>query len=210
MADNDMIIKGNRDGINAIINMNKFKDFDEMLESLTARLSKGKIFYKGCTLKITAELKYITEKDFRKLKEVLFEQFLIKDCIMEEKEEKGNKAFSGIYEGRTKFLRRTIRSGQIINYQGNIVIIGDVNAGAEIYAGGNIIVLGSLKGYVHAGFGENDKAIVAAFYLQPEILQIANVMTRSPEDSIKPQYPEVARVKDNTIIVEPYLPNKFI
>jgi septum site-determining protein MinC len=210
MVDNNVIIKGNRDGINAIINMNKFKDFDEMLEILTERLSKGKIFYKGCTLKITAELKYITEKDFRKLKEVLFEQFLIKDCIMEEKEEKGNKTFSGIYEGRTKFLRRTIRSGQTINYQGNIVIIGDVNAGAEIYAGGNIIVLGSLKGYVHAGFGGNDKAIAAAFYLQPEILQIANVMTRSPEDSTKPQYPEVARVKDNTIIVEPYLPNKFI
>lgn len=210
MVDNSLIIKGNRDGINAIINMNKFKDFDDMLENLTERLSKGKIFYKGCTLKITTELKYITEKDFRKLKDVLFEEFLIKDCIMEDKDEKSNKVFSGIYEGRTKFLRRTVRSGQIINYPGNIVIIGDVNAGSEIYAGGNIIVLGALKGYAHAGFGGNDKAIVAAFYLQPEILQIANVMTRSPEDSDKPRYPEVARVKGGTIIVEPYLPNKFI
>ncbi|NMM64537.1 septum site-determining protein MinC [Clostridium sp. P21] len=210
MVENNVIIKGNRDGINAIINMNKFKDFDEMLENLTERLSKGKVFYKGSTLKITTELKYITEKDFRKLKDVLFEQFLIKDCILEDKEEKTNKVFSGIYEGRTKFLRRTIRSGQIINYPGNVVIIGDVNAGSEIYAGGNIIVLGSLKGYAHAGFGGNDKAVVAAFYLQPEILQIANVMTRSPEDSTKPQYPEVAKVKGGTIIVEPYLPNKFI
>ncbi|WPC42889.1 septum site-determining protein MinC [Clostridium sp. JS66] len=210
MGDNSLIIKGNRDGINAIINMNKFKDFDDMLENLTERLSKGKIFYKGCTLKITTELKYITEKDFRKLKDVLFEEFLIKDCIMEDKDEKSSKVFSGIYEGRTKFLRRTVRSGQIINYPGNIVIIGDVNAGSEIYADGNIIVLGALKGYAHAGFGGNSKAIVAAFYLQPEILQIANVMTRSPEDSDKPQYPEVARVKGGTIIVEPYLPNKFI
>ncbi|AKN32278.1 septation inhibitor protein [Clostridium carboxidivorans P7] len=210
MGDNSLIIKGNRDGINAIINMNKFKDFDDMLENLTERLSKGKIFYKGCTLKITTELKYITEKDFRKLKDVLFEEFLIKDCIMEDKDEKSSKVFSGIYEGRTKFLRRTVRSGQIINYPGNIVIIGDVNAGSEIYADGNIIVLGALKGYAHAGFGGNSKAIVAAFYLQPEILQIANVMTRSPEGSDKPQYPEVARVKGGTIIVEPYLPNKFI
>ncbi|AKA72090.1 septum site-determining protein MinC [Clostridium scatologenes] len=210
MVDSNLIIKGNRDGINVIINMNKFKDFDDMLENLTERLSKGKIFYKGCTLKITTELKYITEKDFRKLKDVLFEEFLIKDCIMEDKDEKSSKVFSGIYEGRTKFLRRTVRSGQIINYPGNVVIIGDVNAGSEIYADGNIIVLGALKGYAHAGFGGNSKAIVAAFYLQPEILQIANVMTRSPEDSDKPQYPEVARVKGGTIIVEPYLPNKFI
>ncbi len=210
MLDDNIIIKGNRDGINAVINMNKFKDFDEMLETLIERLSKGKIFYKGCTLKITTELKYLSEKNFRKLKDVLFEQFLIKDCIMEDKEEKSNKVFSGIYEGRTKFLRRTIRSGQVINCLGNVVIIGDVNAGAEIYAGGNIIVLGSLRGYVHAGFSGNNKAVVAAFYLQPEILQIADVMTRSPEDSTKPEYPEVARVKGDTIIVEPYLPNKFI
>lgn len=210
MLDDNIIIKGNREGINAIINMNKFKDFDEMLEALIKRLSVGKAFYKGATIKITTEIKYINEKQFRKLKDVLFEQFLIKDCIFEDKEEKSNKTFSGIYEGRTKFLRRTIRSGQIINYPGNVVIIGDVNAGSEIYAGGNIIVLGALRGYAHAGFGGNPKAIVAAFYLQPEILQIADIMTRSPEDNTKPQYPEVAKVKGDTIIVEPYLPNKFI
>lgn len=208
--DDNIIIKGNRDGINAIINMNKFKDFDEMLEALIKRLSIGKMFYKGSTIKITTEMKCINEKQFSKLKNVLFEQFLIKDCIFEDKEEKSSKTFTGIYEGRTKFLRRTIRSGQVINYSGNVVIIGDVNAGSEIYAGGNIIVLGALRGYAHAGFGGNSKAIVAAFYLQPEILQIADIMTRSPEDSLKPQYPEVARVKGETIIVEPYLLNKFI
>ncbi|AYD39885.1 septum site-determining protein MinC [Clostridium fermenticellae] len=210
MLEDSIIIKGNKEGINAVININKFKDFDEMLETLIGKLSRGKVFYKGATLKITTELKYINQKEFRKLKDVLFEEFLIKDCILEDSKEKKVKVFTGIYEGRTKFLRRTVRSGQIVNYNGNIVIIGDVNAGAEIYAGGNIIILGALKGYVHAGFGGNIKALVAAFYLQPEILQIANVMTRSPEDNVKPQYPEVARVKGDTIIVEPYLPNKFI
>lgn len=210
MLDESIIIKGNKEGLNAVINMNKFKDFDEMLESLIERLSKGRIFYKGCTLKITTELKYINEKDLRRLKDVLFDEILIKDCIFENSEEKSSKIFSGIYEGRTKFIRRTIRSGQIINYPGNIVIVGDVNSGSEIYAGGNIIVLGALRGYVHAGIGGNAKAIVAAFYLQPQILQIGDVATRSPEDNVKPQYPEVAKIKGNTIVVEPYLPNKFI
>lgn len=210
MLEDSIMIKGNRNGINIIINMNKFKDFDEMVEALNERLSPGKTFYKGSTLKITTDLKYINEKQYRKLKDVLFDEFLVKDCILEDRKEKSSKIFSGIYEGRTKFLRRTVRSGQIVNYSGNIVIIGDVNSGSEIYAGGNIIVLGSLRGYVHAGLGGNSKAIVAAFYLQPEMLQIANVVTRSPEDSTKPEYPEVAKVKGNTIIVEPYLPNKFI
>lgn len=210
MLDDKIVIKGNKDGIYAIISMNKFKDFDEMLEALIEKLSKGKKFYKGCTLKVTTEMKYISERQLSKLKDVLFDEFMIKDAIFEDKEEKSSKVFTGIYEGRTKFLRKTIRSGQSISYTGNIVIIGDINPGAEILAGGNIVVLGTLRGYVHAGIGGNDKAIIAAFSLQPEILKIADIMTRSPDDGTKPQYPEVAKVKDNTIIVEPYLFNKFI
>jgi septum site-determining protein MinC len=210
MVDDKILIKGNKEGLYAVIYMNKFKDFDEMLEALIEKLTRGKKFYRGSTLKITTDLKYISERELKKLKDVLFEEFMIKDCILEDREEKVSKVFSGVYEGRTKFIRKTIRGGQSINYSGNIVIIGDVNPGAEIYAAGNVIVLGTLKGHVHAGFGGNDKAIIAAFSLQPEILQIASIMTRSPEDGLKPQYPEVAKVKDSTIIVEPYLFNKFI
>ncbi len=210
MVDDKIIIKGNKDGLYAIINMNKFKDFDEMLDGLIEKLSRGKKFYKGCTLKITMELKNLSERELAKLRDVLFDEFMIKDCIFEDREEKPSKVFSGIYEGRTKFLRKTVRSGQCINYSGNIVIIGDVNPGSEVYAGGNIVVLGALKGHAYAGVGGNEKAIIAAFSLQPEILQIADIMTRSPEDGMKPQYPEVAKVKDGSIIVEPYLFNKFI
>ncbi|MCM0648959.1 septum site-determining protein MinC [Clostridium swellfunianum] len=210
MVDDKIQIKGNKDGLYAVISMNKFRDFDDMLEALMEKLERGKKFYKGATLRITTELKYINERDLRRLKDTLFDEFMIKDCILEDKEEKTSKVFSGIYEGRTKFLRKTVRSGQSINYSGNVVIIGDVNPGAEIFAGGNIVVLGALKGHAHAGFGGNDKAIIAAFSLQPEILQIADIMTRSPDDGIKPQFPEVAKVKDDNIIVEPYLFNKFI
>lgn len=210
MVDNNIIIKGNRDGLNALINMNSFKDFEDMLESLIEKLSKGRLFYKGCTLKITTELKYINEREFRRLKDVLFDEFLIKDCIFEDPEEKESKPFSGIYEGRTKFIRKTVRSGQVIRYSGNLVILGDVNSGSEIYSGGNVVILGALKGYVHAGVGGNRKSVVAAYFMQPEILQIGDIATRSPEDSMKPQYPEIAKIKGDTIVVEPYLPNKFI
>ena len=210
MIDDRIIIKGNKDGLNAVINFNMFRDFQEMLETLIEKLSKGRKFYKGCTLKITTELRYFYESDIRKLKDILFEEFLIKDCIFEDKEDKNSKVFTGVYEGKTKFIRKTVRGGQSINYPGNIVIIGDVNPGAEVHAGGNVVVLGTLRGHVLAGKGGNDKAIIAAFSLQPEIIQIADVVTRSPEDNIKPKYPEIAKLKDNNIIVEPYIPNKFI
>jgi septum site-determining protein MinC len=212
ILDDNLIIKGTKDGINAVINMDKFKDFEEMMGVLVEKLSKGKTFYRGASLKITTDLKKINSKDFGKLKEVLFSEFDIKDCIIEDNvvnEDASSKVFSGIHEGRTKFLRRTIRSGEVINYPGNIVIVGDVNAGSQISAGGNIIVLGAMRGSAHAGNGGNPEAIVAAFYMQPEILQIDKLMTRAPEESNKPVYPEVAKIKEGTILVEPYLPNKF-
>ena len=53
--------------------------------------------------------------------------------------------------------------------------------------------------------GGNKKAIISAFNLQPEILQIADIVTIAPEDGVKPSYPELAKVKDNNIVVEPYL-----
>jgi septum site-determining protein MinC len=210
MVTDKIIIKGNKEGLNVIINMNHFCDFEDMLEALVDKLSKGKKFYKGSTLKITTELKYINERESRKLKEILFDEFLISDCIFQDQEESTLKVFTGIYEGKTKFLRKTIRSGQSINYPGNIVIIGDVNPGSEIFAAGNIIVLGNLRGVVHAGTNGNEKAIIAAFKLEPQILQIGSIVTRSPEDAVKPQYPEVAKIKNGNIVVEPYLENKYI
>ena len=210
MIDDRIIIKGNKEGLLAVINYNKFKDFGEVTEVLLERLNKGKKFYMGATLTIKTELKYIEERDIRILKDILFEEIGIKECILKDIEEKEAKVFTGIYEGRTKFIRKTIRGGQRIEYAGNIVIIGDINSGSEVYAAGNIIVLGKIRGQVHAGTTGNNKAIIAAFTLEPELLQIGDVVTISPEEGEKPKYPEVAKLKDGMIIVEPYLPNKFI
>ncbi|GKX65118.1 septum site-determining protein MinC [Inconstantimicrobium mannanitabidum] len=209
MLDDRIFIKGNREGVNAVVDMNKFSDYDEMVETLVERLKKGKKFYKGSVLTIIMDLNHVDDRMQRKLKEILFDEVLIKDCIFKEKQEKEERVFSGVSEGRTKFIKRTVRSGQLIEYTGNIVIIGDVNPGAEVVAHGNIIVLGALKGHVHAGSNGNKKAIIAAFSLQPEVLQICDVLTISP-DGEKPRYPEVAKLKDNAIIVEPYLPNKYM
>lgn len=216
MMDERIIIKGNKSGLIAEINMHKFSDFTEMLELLLSRLSKGKRFYRKSTLTINTSLNLINDKDVEHLEKVLFDEIDIKDIIWqddnvkEKEKEKEKKTFSGVYEGKTKFLRKTVRGGQSIRYNGNIVIIGDINSGAEVTAAGNIIVLGAIKGNVSAGANGNTKAIIAAFSLQPEILKISNIVTLSPDDLEEPEYPEVAKVKDGAIIVEPYLPNKYI
>ena len=218
MYNNDgILIKGNRDGINTTIYMNKFACFEDMLKMLLKKLSKGKHFYKGTTLILKIDLNLINKKELEIIKNALLTEIQIKDIVLEdiEKEvekvqEKEARVFSGVYEGKTKFIRKTIRGGQSISYQGNIVIIGDINSGAEIYADGNVIVLGVIKGKVSAGTNGNTKAVIAAFLLQPEILIIANVIAMSPDGIEKPRYPELAKIKNGSIIVEPYLPNKYI
>ena len=218
MFNNDgILIKGNKDGINTTINMNKFACFEDMLQVLIKKLSKGKHFYKGTTLILAMDLKAINKKEVETLKETLLTEIQLKDIVLEdiEKEadkeiQKETKVFSGVNEGKTKFIRKTVRGGQSIRYQANIVIIGDINSGAEVYASGNVIVLGRIKGKVSAGTNGNSKAVIAAFLLQPEILTIANVIAMSPDDVEKPSYPELAKIKDGAIIVEPYLPNKYI
>ena len=215
MSNKGIIIKGNKDGLNALINMGKFAGFDHMLGALVEKLSKGKKFYKDSTLYITTKLSDFSEKDIEKLKEILFEEISVKEIVFEdtelkEKEDKEeSKVFGGVFEGKTKFIRKAVRGGQIVNFSGNIVIIGDINSGSEVHASGNIIVLGSIRGNVFAGVGGNRNAIIAAFLLQPEVLKIGDIITISPDED-KPLYPEIARVKDGAIIVEPYLNNKYI
>ncbi len=129
------------------------------------------------------------------------------DDIVEEKEE--GELFKGIDCGITKFVNGTLRSGQVVEYHGNIVIIGDVNPGALIQAKGNIIVLGTLRGVAHAGMGGNLEAIVASYNLQPTQLRIGDVIGRPPDSGMESsRVPEIARIKDNEVTIEPYLPNK--
>lgn len=88
-----------------------------------------------------------------------------------------------------------------------MVVLGDVHAGAEIIAVGSIMILGRCSGVVHAGATGDMKARVIANRLCPTQLRIGSAIVRSPDD--EPQYPEIAQVQDNQIMVEKYLPSSM-
>jgi septum site-determining protein MinC len=98
--------------------------------------------------------------------------------------------------------RRTLRSGQQLRHPGSITVIGDVNPGAEIVAGGDIVVWGKLRGTVHAGAMGNETAVVCALEMTPTQLRIAQYFARSPEGRRRKSLPEVARVRDGKIVAE--------
>ena len=77
-------------------------------------------------------------------------------------------------------VRRTIRSGQLCQYAGTIVVIGDVNPGAQVVAEGDVIVWGKLRGVVHAGAAGDDHSMVGALVLAPTQLRIGHLIARAP------------------------------
>ena len=112
-----------------------------------------------------------------------------------------------VSEEQTILVQRTIRSGQQVFYPGNVVILGDVNPGGEVVAGGNIIVMGVFRGVAHAGAMGDKQAIVAALRLEPSQLRIAGYITRAPEGDFSTlKQPEIARVQDGVVIIEQYQP----
>ncbi len=109
-------------------------------------------------------------------------------------------------QGDAIVVRRTLRSGQVIFHPGHVVVIGDVNPGAEIRAGGNVVVWGRLRGTVQAGTGdEGDNAVVCALQLSPTQLRIGNFIARAPaEEGGQEIIPEMASVQNDQIVAEPW------
>lgn len=81
----------------------------------------------------------------------------------------------------TLYIRKTIRSGQSISSDGNIIVIGDVNPGSEIIAKGDITVWGILGGIAHAGSAGNNYAKIRALKLNPVQIRIGEVFARRPD-----------------------------
>ena len=107
-------------------------------------------------------------------------------------------------EANALFVQRTLRSGQSVKYPGHVILVGDVNPGAEIIAGGNIIVWGKMRGLANAGALGDESAIVCALVLEPSQLRIAGRISRAPEDAQRKPQPEVAKVVNGIIIAEPW------
>lgn len=98
-----------------------------------------------------------------------------------------------IEESRTKFIGKSLRCGNRIEFKGSVVVIGDVNAGSEIIAEENIIIFGTLRGLAHAGAKGNKRAIIVANNIDTKQLRIADIIKeieQKPESILTKAYVE--------------------
>ena len=103
--------------------------------------------------------------------------------------------YKEVATSETKFHKGSLRSGQRIEYEGSIVIIGDVNAGAEVIAGENIVVLGTLRGLAHAGAKGNKDAVIEAVEIDAAQIRIADIVKEIEKDE-----GEIRKVKSSAYI----------
>jgi len=109
--------------------------------------------------------------------------------------------------GTAILVRRTLRSGASLHHAGHVVLIGDINPGAEIVARGDVVVWGRLRGMVHAGAEGDERAVVCALDLSPTQLRIAGQIAVTPKRRGKPQ-PEMAHISNGQVVAEPWDPKR--
>ncbi|MFA7338695.1 MAG: septum site-determining protein MinC [Candidatus Obscuribacterales bacterium] len=134
------------------------------------------------------------------------EHDIVEDTPLPDAAAELNKDGSTVVLPQVLYVKQTLRSGQVVSHKGDLVIVGDVNPGAEIMAEGDITVWGSLRGIAHAGVGGNVEAEIRALNLQPIQIRIAHAIARAP-DRPRITYangtgPEIARIVEGKIRIQ--------
>ena len=119
-----------------------------------------------------------------------------------------NELFSDQLSKKKDILHKgTVRSGDRISSNGDLFIVGDVNPGAIVSANNNVYVWGKLLGIAFAGENGNKNASIASLCLNPLQLRICEIIAIGPKEKSKYEYPEIAVLKNQKIIIKPYLLN---
>ena len=179
---------------------------EEILKDLKNKLPELKKLYKDDTTPILITGKIIKNDEMDEIKEII-QGTLQVEIEFDSPRILGlhgiKKTFNkDIATSETQFHRGSLRSGQKIEYEGSLVILGDVNAGAEVLAGENIVVLGILRGMAHAGAKGNKEAIIAAASIESPQIRIANIVKEIERAEVEEDLKTYAYVDDETVVLE--------
>ena len=182
--------------------------FEDIIFQMRKKVMQLKKIYKDEKTPIMITGKVLKNKEMDEIENIIKEQLEV-DVDFDMPKELGlhniKRTFiQEVSTSETKFHRGSLRSGQKMEEDGSIVILGDVNSGAEVVAADNIVVLGTLRGLAHAGAKGNTKAIIAAGKLDTVQLRIANIVKEMNRDE-EPLHREAYVYMDgekNEIVIE--------
>ena len=208
-------IKGNKEGLRLMLAEDA--PWDDVMAALRSQLERGTEFFHGAELTIDVGDRAVQDDELNTLLALMHEHGLQPSALATNSRE-GRSAGRSVgittrptnrhvptpqrnaEEDAALMVTRTLRSGQVLRHHGHVTIVGDINPGAEVIAGGSVLVWGRIRGTVHAGALGDTSAYVCALELMPSLLRIADTMARQPDQ--RPGGPETARIKDGQIEVE--------
>ena len=204
-------IKGLRDGL--LVSLDDAA-WEEQRVALLTQVDAQPAFFQGARLALDVASQVLHVNDLVELRDQLSERGISLWAVLSESpttektaqllglatriskprpEESRTFAVDDLGEETALFLNRTLRSGTRIEFDGHIVVFGDVNPGAEVVAEGNVIIWGRLRGMVHAGAKGNRNAVICALDLSPTQLRIAEEVSAALKPREHPR-PEIARI----------------
>ena len=189
-----------------LIKINEDSEQKEIIEALRKKLPDLKKFYKEEKNPIKVTEKVLKNKEIDEIQNLIKEKI---DVEIDFDMPKSLGLFSikktfdrEIATSETKFHKGSLRAGQKLESEGSLVVLGDVNSGAEVIASDNIVVLGTLRGLAHAGAKGNKQAIIAAGRLDTVQMRIANIVREFNRDEEPMHKQAYISVVDDKIVIE--------
>ncbi|MFE8703454.1 septum site-determining protein MinC [Cytobacillus sp. FJAT-54145] len=178
----NVLIKGTKDGLT--LHLDDQCSYEELKRELDDKLSENARANQDrplISVKVQVGNRFLTEEQQEEIKMLIRQK---KNLVVESidmnvitKEEAARMK----EETEIISVARIIRSGQVLEVPGDLLLIGDVNPGGKVIAGGNIFIMGALKGVAHAGSNGNSEAIISASVMKPSQLRINHCFNRAPD-----------------------------
>lgn len=160
--------------------------YEEVEKELKEKIKELKKLYKDETTPILVTGKILNKQEMADIKKIIKKAINV-DVTVDSPEELGLHGIRRAYSkeiniSETQYYKTSLRSGQKIENEASVVILGDVNSGAEVISAGNIVVQGTLRGLAHAGAKGNKKAFISARNIDVPQIRIANIVREIEKD----------------------------
>ena len=188
-----------------VIRISEKATHEETIECLNKKIPALKKLYKTEKTPICIKGKILKNKEIEEIKKIITDEIDV-TVTFDSPEVLGLHSIQKVFEkeidiSEAKFYKGSLRSGKKIEFEGSLIILGDVNGGAEVIAGENIVVLGALRGLAHAGAKGNKKAIIATNKVECPQIRIAKIVKEIEKEELEKNC-KFVYIENDEIIME--------